>query len=165
MAKSDDPLKSKVYDAEFEVRFILRQGAGTFTDFYGSTLMIPEQKKFGDIPSVERYIRQVCELDWVRDRWSFAKNPPHVRPRKGNSFAHYERLNNMIAVPPHDGSDHSWAMNELVVLHELAHHFTSVSGHTTQFCLNLMDLWGEIIDPTVKLLFMRALDKRGVPLA
>lgn len=167
MPKSDDPHKQAVYDAEFEVRFILKQEPGSKIDFYGSTLCVPVERKFASIESVETYVRAVCSLGWVQERFgSFAKTPPRVRPRRGQKFAHYERFNNMIAMPPHlEAGSHSWAMRELVVLHELAHHFTpSGEHHGTRFCLNLMDLWGGVIDPTVKLLMMRALDMRKVPL-
>lgn len=141
------------YDAEFEVRFLLENG-GT-TDFYGSTLVIPVERRFGTLENVETYIAQVCE-------WLDLGEPPAVRPRRGYAQAHYEMYNRTIAVPEHKGSQNSWAMREIVVLHELAHHVAWGTAHGPVWAGTLIHLVNKCIGPEVGLLLSAAFTSRGV---
>lgn len=141
------------YDAEFEVRFLLENGG--ITDFYGSTLVIPVERRFGTLENVETYLTKVCE-------WLDLGEPPKVRARRGNKDAHYEAQNRVIAVPEHRGSQNSWAMREIVVLHELAHHVAWGHGHDAVWCGTLIHLINKCIGPEIGLLLSAAFTSRGV---
>ncbi len=167
-----DTHKSKVYDAEFELRFIRDNNTKGCVDFFGQTLDLPRPRKFGDLDGVQRFIDAVCEMETVTDKWPMSTRRPtarYKRPSETDNFAHYQSLNNEIALPPHYGSKSSWAMDEIVVLHELAHFFTrkvyDEGSHGLSFCLCFLDLLELVLHPTWRLLMTRALDTRGVPLA
>lgn len=151
-----DSQQALVYNAENEVEFMLTNGG--VTDFYGSTLVIPEERKFGSIESAAAYVGRVCSWEPVRNTWDGAQSPPRVRARRGNTKAHY--CAGVIALPPHGGGL-SWAMRESVLLHELAHHFTTGDGHGPRFCGCLVDLFNKCIGPEAGLLLRAALDNRG----
>lgn len=141
-----------VYDAEHEVEFILENDGSTY-DFYGSTIIVPVERRFARIQDVQTYVNKVCE-------WLDLGTPPKVRPRRGNRKATYKL--GVIAVPPHEPGDFSWAMREIVVLHELAHHLTNGHGHDEVFCGKMVWLLNKCIAPEAGLLFTAALDERGV---
>jgi putative metallohydrolase (TIGR04338 family) len=159
-----DNQKSRVYAAEHLVGDVLntvaRTDARTF-DFYGSTLALPDERKFGDIAGVQRYLDQVLDLNWVRDTWpTLAAQPVTVRSRKGAAHAAY-RLG-VIAVPDHQQGI-SWAMRELVVLHELAHHLArGGEAHGVQFVSTYLHLVNELVGHEVGLLLTDAYARNGV---
>jgi putative metallohydrolase (TIGR04338 family) len=162
-----DNHKSLVYEAESELRFIQDHNDGS-VDFYGQTLELPRPRKFGDVDGVQRFVNEVCAFTPVTDLWTPPGNPPKVAPRSGDKFAHYQPGYNVIKVPPHRGSQHSWAMDELVVLHELSHFFnryTDEASHGLSFVKCYLDLLEHVLSPVWRLLYTRALDQRGVPLA
>lgn len=141
------------YDAEHEVDFMLKNG-GT-VKAYGSTFTLPEERKFGDIAGVKAYLAKVCEfLD--------LGTPPDVKPRRGEGAAHYNHGSKTIFIPDHRGSNHSWGMRELVVLHELAHHLTVTGGHGPVWAGWLLYLTEKCIGPEVAFLLMAAFSERGV---
>jgi putative metallohydrolase (TIGR04338 family) len=154
--------KSAVYGAETLVHRVmssLAQSDSQTFDFYGSSLLVPMERKFGDLESVQRYINQVLGLNWVRTMWpEKAIQPVKVRARRGNKFAHYE-FPGVIAVPPHNG-DLSWAMRELVILHELSHHFAR-DHHGPEFAGAMLHLVTELIGPEVGLLLTDAYTREG----
>lgn len=161
-----DTYKSKTYAAENELRFIAKTGV-TEIDFYGTTLQLPEPRKFGDLAGVQRFVDAVCVMPQVREK--YGDHAPKVRARNGDRFAHYESWSNVIAVPDHQGSRSSWAMNEIVVLHELAHCLSEsrrdpTGTHGTEFCLCFIFLLKTVLGGGWYLLLMRALDDKGVPL-
>jgi putative metallohydrolase (TIGR04338 family) len=148
--------RGSVYNAEIFVRLTLDGLAKQETrtvDFYRSTLVIPDERKFGDIAGVQRYVDAVLDLNWVRATWpQDAIRRINVRPRRGNAFAHYERLGSVLAVPPHKQGI-SWAMREIVILHEVAHHLAPYGEHHgPAFAGILLRLVTEIIGPEVGLL-------------
>jgi putative metallohydrolase (TIGR04338 family) len=118
----------RVYDAEDTLLFLLDHG-GT-VQFMGSSLTMPVERRFGDLDGVRRY------LSVVRDRpWGFPDVPaPAVRLRRGQTKAHW--ADGVIALPDGIGRK-GWAMREVVVLHEYAHHVTwhteGVTGHGRPF--------------------------------
>jgi putative metallohydrolase (TIGR04338 family) len=163
-----DEYKARVYEAEWELRFIAEHNETGCVDFYGQTLELPQPRKFGDLDGVQAFVDKVCAFSPVTDLWTPPGSPPKVAPRSGDKHAHYQPGYNVIAVPPHKGSAHSWAMDELVVLHELAHFFnrrTDEASHGLSFVNCYLDLLDKVLHPTWKLLLLRALDQRGVPLS
>ena len=112
---------------------------------HGSTITLPSERKFASIASIQLYLDRVLELDWVRDQW--LPRPITVRERAGQKAAHYEPDTATVAVPPQSGST-SWAMRELVVLHELAHHLGNEQPpHGPAFLGRLLRLVDELIGP------------------
>lgn len=158
-----DNQKSKVYKAEDLVMDVLNQAAASDSytfDFYGSHLTLPAERKFGDIDSVQRYVDKVLALNWVRTTWPSASYPVKVRARRGDAKAHY-RLG-VIAVPDH-AQGVSWAMREMVVLHELAHHFArGGESHGVQFVSTYLHLVKELVGDEVGLILTDAFAQHGV---
>jgi putative metallohydrolase (TIGR04338 family) len=83
-----------------------------------------------------------------------------VRERKGSAKAHYEHTG-VIAVHT-ENRGQRWAMREIVILHEIAHHLTKGDGHGALFAGTLLDLVGERIAPEVALLLTDAYCMHGV---
>ncbi|WP_246398336.1 TIGR04338 family metallohydrolase [Mycobacterium vicinigordonae] len=90
-------------------------------EFFGTQLTLPPEGRFASVESVQRYVDEVLTLPAVRERWPGA-SPLRVRARRAATAAHYENRGGtgVVAVPDRATAD--WAMRELVVLHEIAHH-------------------------------------------
>lgn len=132
----------RVYAAENTLLFMLDNGATAH--FMGSSLTLPVERRFGDLDGVRRYLAQ------VRSRpWGHPDTPePVVRLRKGVTKAHWD--NGVIALPDGIGAE-GWAMREVVVLHEYAHHATwftqGAMGHGRQFQAIYLDLLEHAVGP------------------
>ena len=112
---------------------------------------------------MQTYVCAVLELAWVRRRWQRAATPIVVRERAGQSRAHYERSPAVIAVPLHrDGQ--AWALRELVVLHEVAHHLAAGAepAHGRDFTGRMVDLVGGVVGEEAALLLRVTLLESGV---
>jgi putative metallohydrolase (TIGR04338 family) len=156
-----DTQRSQVYGAEQHVRRLLdsvRTSQARTVQAYGSTLTIPDERQFADLASIQRYVDAVLALDWVGDTWPESGRALSVRKRKGQAFAHYSALLREIAIP----TDTRWAMREIVLLHEIAHHLTPGSQHGPSFVGAFLLLVREIIGPEVHLLLLAAMDEAGV---
>lgn len=140
------------YDAEHELCFMLANGGAVHA--YGSTFTLPEERKFGTIENVQTYVNKVYEF-MGRD------NPPTVRARRGENQAHYQPFSHIIAVPEHRGSQHSWAMREVVILHEIAHSLTP-AGHGPEWVGTFTDLVSRVVGEEAGFLLRAAMSKRGV---
>ena len=161
-----DRQRARVYAAESVVhRLIDRRTDFPVIEAYGSRVVVPDDRKFGDIDSVQRYVDAVLALDWVRraapDR---ATIPARVRARAGATKAEYEPLTHTIAVPTHRIGG-GWAMRELVVLHELAHHLTGGADHGPAFVAMLVDLVAELVGAEAGFLLRSALLDAGASVA
>jgi putative metallohydrolase (TIGR04338 family) len=112
-----------VYAGENQVaRLLDRSAEFPVVEVAGSRITLPPERHFGDLAGVQRYVDAVLGLDWIVRRWPRAAAiPVIVRERRGAAQAHYEPDTATIAVPVR-GADARWALRELVVLHELAHH-------------------------------------------
>lgn len=155
-----DVQKAAVYEAEQLVRRLMDRSAQFPTlQVAGSTITLPAEKKFGSVESVQTYVDAVLALNWVRTTWPRAARPVRVRERAGDTKAHYHR--GVIAVPAHTiGSN--WALRELVVLHELAHHLdTDAQPHGPSFVGIFLQLVTEIIGPEAGLLLRITLHEQG----
>ena len=153
-----------MYSAEQQVgRLLDRAATGAATvDFFGSTLTLPVERRFADLASVQRWVDAVLALDEVRTRWPQVP-ACGVRDRRGASRAHYEPPAT-IAVPPAG----RWAMRELVLCHELAHHLTvhtpggaADPGHGGVFVDAYLLLTGIVIGAEVSLLLRAGLHQAG----
>jgi putative metallohydrolase (TIGR04338 family) len=159
-----DARRSRVYAAEQQVaRLLDRASRGAATvDFFGSTLTIPAERRFGDVPAMQRWVDAVLALGPVQHRWP-GTPPCLVRRRRGAARAHYQPPGEM-AVP-----DSAWAARELVLCHELAHHLAhhdpavppGVPAHGEQFVQAYLDLVDVVIGPEVALLLRTGLAEAG----
>lgn len=154
---SRDTGRAAVYQAELQVRAALERAAGGRLDFFGSQLQLPVEQRFGDLAEVQTYLDE-CQRD-ARVVAGFGGRPPVlVRPRAGDQQAHYSA--GVIAIPA--ASD--WAMREMVVLHELAHHLVwsdQLPAHGPAFRQAYLQLTEWFIGPEVALVLRTALMGTG----
>ncbi|WP_328389404.1 TIGR04338 family metallohydrolase [Nocardia sp. NBC_00416] len=176
MSAVRDTQRARVYDAEQLVRVIFDRAAefGHRTiELHGSRLTLPDERKFASVESVQRYCDRVLALGWVASNWARAGVPIRVRARAGTVAAHYESDPAVLAVPVHAdrasrGGRSAWALRELVVLHELAHHLeprpAAVAAHGPGFCGRYVELVDGVIGPEAGLLLRVTLHDCGVRL-
>lgn len=145
-----DTQRAKVYAAEVFVRTLFdrasERGSGDI-DFFGTRLTLPPEARFGSVAAVQRYVDDVLALASVRNRWPGAAGLS-VRARRGATAAHYEKQGaaGVIAVP--DRRDGDWALRELVVLHEMAHHLCDIRPpHGPEFVATLCELAEIVMGP------------------
>lgn len=159
-----DTQRSKVYAAEQFVRTLFDRAAerGTRTvDFFGTQLTLPPEARFASMDSVRRYVDDVLGLPSVRSRWPTAE-PLTVRGRRGVTAAHYEFDGSLatIAVPDRRTT---WALRELVVLHEIAHHLCRVEpAHGPDFVAAFCELAETVMGPEVAHVLRVTYAKEGV---
>ncbi|MFC6011487.1 TIGR04338 family metallohydrolase [Nocardia lasii] len=149
-----DNQRAKVYDGEQLLRGIFDRadefGHRTI-EVYGSQLTLPVERRFASVESVQSYVDKVLALNWVRAHWNRASLPVRVRSRAGTTAAHYEPENAVLAVPLHT----TWALRELVILHELTHHLApdqTEAPHGPEFCTRYAELVDGTIGPEAGLL-------------
>jgi putative metallohydrolase (TIGR04338 family) len=159
-----DIQRSKVYAAEEFVRTLFDRAAehaNPVVDFFGTQLTLPPEARFASLDSVRRYVGQVLVLPAVVARWGPVA-PLGVRPRRGLHAAHYERGADgaVIAVPDTPGT---WALRELVVLHEIAHHLSAAQPpHGPEFVTTFCELTQAVMGPEVEHVLRVVYAKEGV---
>ncbi|MFD6398545.1 TIGR04338 family metallohydrolase [Nocardia sp. NPDC060249] len=162
-----DNQRAKVYDGEQLVRraFDRADEFGHRTvEVYGSQLTLPVERRFASVESVQTYVDKVLALNWVRAQWERAAVSIRVRARGGAAAAHYEPTTAVLAVPLHTGST-AWALRELVVLHEIAHHLAPEPEHAPhgpEFCTRYVELADGVIGPEAALLIRTTFAGCGV---
>jgi len=152
----DDQLATgTIYAAENAVAAMLDRGG--LVDFHGSLLAL-------DGCRVRRYTPQQVPLiqGMIGGLWRVHGTggpPPSLRAsaRAGGGRAWYNHNTREIVLPTH-----SWAWNDLVILHELSHACTGVGGdqrssHGHTWRKNYCSLVSEVIGPEAGLLLMDAL--------
>ena len=161
-----DTQRSRVYAAEEFVRTLFDRAAqhsSRAIDFFGAQLTLPPEARFGSIQSVQRYVDDVLALPAVADRWTPA-GALQVRRRRAAAAAHYEKRSGtgVIAVPDRNTAD--WAMRELVLLHEIAHHLDDTGGaaHGSGFVATLCELAALVMGPEVGHVLRVVYTKEGV---
>ena len=144
-----DSQKSKVYHAENILRQIVDNSRDNPTfKIEGITLTLPPEAKFSSVEDVKRYVDKVVHLPAVAEK--FGVFPVAVRSRKGQRIAHYESFPPTVAVPENGTR---WALREIVVLHELAHHYAgNRAGHGPKFADTFITLLGLVMGPEMGLL-------------
>ncbi|MBF6328926.1 TIGR04338 family metallohydrolase [Nocardia transvalensis] len=165
-----DGQRAKVYDAEGLVRrmFDRADEYGVRTvELHGSQITLPVERRFASVESVQGYADRVLALNWVRAQWDRARVPVTVRARAGATAAHYESERAVLAVPLHARGT-AWALRELVILHELAHHLeptgADLAPHGPEFCTRYLDLVDGIVGPEAALVLRTTLLGCGVRL-
>lgn len=160
-----DTQRAKVYAAEAFVRTLFdragERGSGDI-DFFGTRLTLPPEARFGSVAAVQRYVDDVLALPSVRSRWPGAAGLS-VRARRGATAAHYENQGaaGVIAVP--DRREGDWALRELVVLHEIAHHLCDIRPpHGPEFVATLCELAEIVMGPELGHVLRVVYTKEGV---
>ncbi|MFI5506465.1 TIGR04338 family metallohydrolase [Mycobacterium sp. NPDC051804] len=159
-----DTQRAKVYAAEEFVRTMFDRAAehgNRVVDFFGTQLTLPPEGRFASVESVQRYVDDVLGMAVVRESWPDS-GPLAVRARRGVTAAHHERTGDdaRIAVP--DGRT-TWALRELVVLHEIAHHLSVAEpAHGPGFVATFCELAGVVMGPEVAHVLRVVYAKEGV---
>jgi putative metallohydrolase (TIGR04338 family) len=160
-----DSQRAKVYDAENLVHRIFDRSAEfPVVEVAGSRLTLPVERHFATLESVQAYVDAVLASTAVRARWPRADLPVAVRERSGQQQADYQRLTAVLAVPLHAGN-RAWALRELVILHELAHHLADADdeeAHGPAFTERLIALTGEIVGEEAGFLLRTTMWDNGV---
>ena len=149
MANLRDYQRSRVYEAEHLIaRIFNRSVEYPVVEVAGSRLTLPVERNFASIADVQRYVDKVLALDWVRAEWERAAVPIVVGKRAGYKKAEYLRFGSVMVVPA-TGPRSRWALRELVILHEVAHHLAEdiEVAHGPAFVDRLITLFGGIIGP------------------
>ena len=159
-----DTQRAKVYAAEEFVRTLFDRAAehgNQVVEFFGTQLTLPPEGRFASAPSVQRYVDDVLAHPTVRARWP-AAGALTVRARRGATAAHYERSDDgaTIAVPDRRST---WALRELVVLHEIAHHLCGAEPpHGPEFVATFCELAEAVMGPEVAHVLRVVYAKEGV---
>ncbi|MGA8545165.1 MAG: TIGR04338 family metallohydrolase [Mycobacterium sp.] len=157
--------RSKVYAAEEFVRTLFDRAAEhgkASVEFFGEQLTLPPEARFASVPAVQRYVDEVLALPTVRRQWPNV-SPLKVRARRAATAAHYENHDGagIIAVP--DRATAGWAMRELVVLHEIAHHLCDAQPpHGSQYVATLCTLAELVMGPELGHVLRVVYAKEGV---
>lgn len=157
--------KPEVYAAEWLVRDVLKRGGNV--EILGSTLTLPPETRFGDIEAIRTYVAGIEASDWYRATWP-GTVPLEVTERRGRSraekqsqaHAHYHC--GAIHIPATTWSRGDWAMRELVVLHEMAHHLTIADYHGPAFAGAFIHLVTNAIGPEAGFLLADAMRGNNV---
>ncbi|HKH50920.1 MAG TPA: TIGR04338 family metallohydrolase [Mycobacterium sp.] len=158
MTPRRDTQRAKVYAAEEFVRTLFDRAAehgNRVVDFFGTQLTLPPEGRFATVTAVQRYVDDV--LAHVG-----ADRPLAVWARRGATAAHYERFDDgaTIAVPDRRTS---WALRELVVLHEIAHHLSDDDPpHGPEFVATFCELADAVMGPEVGHVLRVVYAKEGV---
>ncbi|PYE20265.1 putative metallohydrolase (TIGR04338 family) [Williamsia limnetica] len=166
-----DSQRSALYAAERLVHNVFERasaGSGALT-IAGTSMTLPPEARFGSVDSVRTYVDRVLAMTTVAAQFPRAQVPVTVRTRRGQRQAHYEYNPaggaGVIAVPV---ADDRWAMRELVVLHELAHHLSPGSAtdkHGPLFAGTLIDLVGLVLGPEAALVYRITFGDSGIGVA
>lgn len=150
----NDARRAAVYAAEDQLGSLLDRGGRL--DFHGSVLDLPRQRRLADLAAVEDYLAAMRRQHWGASHTP----PPRVRARRGTRRAHWEAPDT-IALPPTT----DWALRELVILHEYAHHVTwhdhGKADHGPNFQDTLTELVSHAIAPAAALVLRAAYHGSG----
>jgi putative metallohydrolase (TIGR04338 family) len=160
-----DDQRARVYAAEQFVRTLFDRAGehrSRVIDFFGAQLTLPPEARFASVESVADYVDKVLAMPAVRRRWHPAALA--VRPRRGQTAAHYEKHSGTAVVAVPDDADR-WALRELVILHEIAHHLCPVEPpHGGAFVATLCELAEIVMGPEVGHVLRVVYAKEGVRL-
>lgn len=161
-----DTPKTITYSVESSVQAMLDFDAPV--SFYGSTLTLPVERRFADIPSLQRYVDLVLSHPGVIA--AFDRDTPFpsvtVTASRTQRKAVYVPARRQIRIPVLQ----TWALREFIVLHELAHHVDSIlnpflaatTDHGQTFRDAYLTLLHTVMAPEVALLMQIGYSERGL---
>lgn len=161
-----DSQRSRVYAAEEFVRRLFDRAAehnSRLIDFFGEQITLPPEARFASLESLARYVDDVLRMPAVLERWP-KPSAVGIRPRRGLSAAHYESGEGTAVIAVPDRLGNRWALRELVVLHELAHHLDTGDGppHGPSFVATFCGLTSAVMGPEVGHVLRVVYAKEGV---
>lgn len=127
--RARDAQRARVYRAEDAWAHRLdaaRRGARS-AQVAGSSVLLPEERRFGDLGVMRAYAAAVLQHPDVVAVVG-RLDPPELRERRGQKAAHWEPPGTIAVHVPRHGEP--WALRETVLLHELAHHVGHRTGRT-----------------------------------
>lgn len=157
-----DHQRSHLYETEFMLRNMMKfatdNGSVIRVDGIGE-LTLPPEYRFGDLDSVQSYVDRVLAIEGLHGDYPNLPERITVRQRKGLGKAHYSysRGDGEMAVPMS-----TWALREVVILHEIAHALAPGHKHGGPFVAAYVDLVGRVMGPEVGLLAMVTYDRAGL---
>ena len=160
-----DTQRAKVYAAEEFVRTLFDRAAehgNRVVDFFGTQLTLPPEGRFASAPSVQRYVDEVLAHPAVRARWPAVGALTVRAPRAGPPppTMRTPTMRAAIAVPDRRTT---WALRELVVLHEMAHHLSDAEPpHGPEFVATFCELAEAVMGPEVAHVLRVVYAKEGV---
>ncbi|GAC67924.1 TIGR04338 family metallohydrolase [Gordonia soli] len=152
-----DTHRAKLYEAERMVLSLVDRAssAAHTVQLAGTELTLPVEARFASLESVDAYVHRVLAMPTVQASSPRAAMPVRVRERRGDRSAHYSRsaAGGEIAVPT--SVDGRWALRELVILHEIAHHLddSGDAAHGAAFAHRLIDLVGAVLGPEMQFVY------------
>lgn len=155
--------RAAMYDAERLLhRLFDHAGPSRAVQLAGTELTLPTEVLFSSAESVGAYAERVLTMPAVRARFPRAVEPVTVRSRRGHAAAEYRPARAEIAIP--DSREGRWALRELVVLHEIAHHLDDGPGpaHGRGFVLVLTELVGTVLGPEAGFVYRVIMADAGV---
>ncbi len=161
-----DTQRSRVYAAEQFVRTLFDRAAqhsSRSIDFFGESITLPPEARFASVESIQRYVDDVLALPAVTAMRPGA-GPLRVRARRAATAAHYEMRADSAAIAVPDRLSAEWAMRELVVLHEVAHHLADPDGpaHGPGFVATFCALAAAVMGPEAGHVLRVVYAKEGV---
>lgn len=155
-----DSQKAKVYSAENTLGWLYdHPEAGGTVNLGGVVLQLEPEARFGDLAGIQAYVDRVTTMPAVIAAFG-PSGPVRVRERKGSRKAHYSA--GEIAIYTQGTNRQRWAMRELVVLHELAHHLDCHHGHGPSFAGTFVALLEIVMGPQVSLALKLLYAQEGV---
>lgn len=134
-----DPDRSRVYEAEWQLRTLLESAQATIA---GARLVMPVERRFANLDDIQRYCDKVLALNWVRAGWPQAGAVTVVRSKTINRAKCGRGVMHV-----NDSYEGKWALRESVILHELSHHLEPFDAHGPKFRAAFHHLVTEIVGP------------------
>jgi putative metallohydrolase (TIGR04338 family) len=155
-----DAQRQQVYRAGHGLEWVYNNAVHSLSvEIAGVPLQLEPESKFGDLAAIQAYVDRVQAMPGVIARFG-KKFRVTVRERKGAGSAHYK--SSVIAIHTGGGDHARWAMRELVVLHELAHHMVPGDKHGPKFATALVDLIDLVMGPQAALAMSLLYQQEGV---
>jgi len=155
-----DSQKSLVYESEFVLRDIYRRAAQSgnpMVEMNGAHVTLPPEARFGNVETIQSYVDRVLQMPSVIEAFGESRRVM-VRKRKGVTKAHYSL--GEIAIPD---TRSQWALREIVVLHELAHHYSPRgAAHGPEFASTFLTLLELVVGPEAALILRMIFADNGV---
>ena len=158
-----DTQRAKVYAAEEFVRTLFDRAAehgNQVVEFFGTQLTLPPEGRFASVESVQRYVDDVLARPLsghagpTRAADGAGPTRGHRRPLRASDDGARSRC-------PTGAS--TWALRELVVLHEIAHHLCDAEPpHGPEFVATFCELAEAVMGPEVAHVLRVVYAKEGV---
>lgn len=122
----------------------------------------PVEARFPDIPSAQRYVDDVLARPWP-EYHGVSGSKVTVVGRHSVGTAHYWSSRIELPVVGHDVDDRRWALREIVLLHEIAHHFVGVEqGHNANWVMAMLLLTSQHMGMDIAKRLFRIYSEKGV---